>query len=49
MPDHVHLNPVKAGLVERGADWKWSSAGLYEGVPTNRLLLNPIPPEWLMI
>ena len=35
---YMHLNPVRAGLVERAADWKWSSAGYYEhgedvGVP----------------
>lgn len=35
---YMHLNPVRAGLVERPADWKWSSARYYEhgedvGVP----------------
>ena len=49
MIDYVHLNPVKAGLVARAADWKWSSAGWFEGVPTNRLVLDTIPPEWLMM
>jgi len=49
MLDYVHLNPVKAGLVQRPADWKWSSAGWYEGAPTNRLILDPIPPDWLMM
>lgn len=34
--DYIHFNPVKHGLVERVADWKWSSFhryvqdGLYE-------------------
>ena len=33
-----HENPVRAGLVERATDWKWSSARWYEwrrsvGVP----------------
>jgi len=25
--DYIHENPVKAGLVEKGEDWEWSSAG----------------------
>jgi putative transposase len=25
--DYVHLNPVRRGLVERAAAWRWSSAG----------------------
>ncbi len=28
--DYMHLNPVRAGLVERACDWQWSSAGHYE-------------------
>ncbi len=36
--DYMHLNPVKAGLVEAAADWRYSSARHYEygqsvGVP----------------
>jgi putative transposase len=35
---YMHLNPVRAGFVERAVDWKWSSARWYEerrtvGVP----------------
>jgi putative transposase len=35
---YMHLNPVRAGLVERAIDWPWSSARWYErgqsvGVP----------------
>ncbi len=35
---YMHQNPVRAGLVERPADWRWSSAQWYEsggsiGVP----------------
>lgn len=26
--EYIHENPVKAGLVTRPEDWKWSSAGL---------------------
>ena len=36
--EYMHLNPVRAGLVEKPADWPWSSARWYEqgksvGVP----------------
>jgi putative transposase len=27
--EYIHFNPVKAGLVARPQDWKWSSAGDY--------------------
>lgn len=27
--DYMHNNPVKAGLVERAVDWRWSSARWY--------------------
>ena len=35
---YMHQNPVRAGLVERPVDWKWSSARWYDrqqtvGVP----------------
>lgn len=38
--DYMHMNPVRAGLVERAVDWKWGSARWYEqrkpvGVPVN--------------
>ena len=29
--DYLHLNPVRRGLVEKAADWFWSSAGFYTG------------------
>ncbi len=28
--DYMHANPVRAGLVERACDWRWSSARYYE-------------------
>jgi putative transposase len=36
--DYMHLNPVRAGLVDKAAQWKWSSARWYSerrpvGVP----------------
>ena len=30
--EYIHLNPVKAGLVQRSQDWRWSSANEYCGV-----------------
>jgi putative transposase len=29
--DYMHLNPVRAGLVARSSEWRWSSASFYEG------------------
>ena len=26
----MHMNPVRAGLVEKAVDWKWSSARWYD-------------------
>jgi putative transposase len=43
---YVHENPIRRGLVERATDWRWSSAGWYQGEPKNDLRLDPIPPEW---
>lgn len=28
---YIHLNPVRRGLVERAADWRWSSAAFWDG------------------
>jgi len=52
--EYIHLNPVKAGLVQRPADWKWSSVHDYTGtlqgpagvgspIPVNRVLLPADP------
>jgi putative transposase len=30
--EYIHLNPVKAGLVPRPQDWRWSSVHEYSGV-----------------
>ncbi|MBS0209259.1 MAG: transposase [Planctomycetes bacterium] len=40
--EYMHMNPVRAGLVERTVDWPWSSARWYEqqrtvGVPISWL------------
>ena len=40
--EYMHRNPVRAGLVEKAADWKWSSARWYdEGKPTGLLIRWP--------
>jgi len=46
MVDYLHMNPVRRGLVERSSDWRWSSAGWFEGRRTNDLRPDPIPSEW---
>jgi putative transposase len=38
---YIHNNPIKRGLVDRAADWRWSSAAWYErreGLP-----MDPLP------
>jgi hypothetical protein len=30
--EYIHLNPVKAGLVRRPQDWRWSSFNEYSGM-----------------
>jgi putative transposase len=39
---YMHLNPVRAGLVTRTIDWRWSSARWYEEQRTVG-----IPIEWV--
>jgi putative transposase len=46
MLDYLHLNPVRRGLVQRAADWKWSSATAFEG-GVCPIPLDPIPWDWL--
>ena len=31
--NYIHNNPVRAGLVERAIDYKWSSARIWQGCP----------------
>jgi putative transposase len=40
--NYMHLNPVRAGLVEEATDWKWSSARWYE-----RQCSVGVPIEWI--
>ena len=30
MINYIHYNPVRKGLVENPADWRWSSYNYYE-------------------
>jgi putative transposase len=47
MIDYVHANPVRRGLVTRGQDWKWSSAGWFVDQPLNDLKPDEIPWDWV--
>jgi putative transposase len=44
--EYIHLNPVRKGLVERAAQWQWSSAAWYVERRRTPLSVDPIPPEW---
>lgn len=44
--DYVHANPIRRGLVARPADWRWSSAGWFEGDSCSCLVPDRLPPEW---
>ncbi|HEY3027269.1 MAG TPA: transposase [Pyrinomonadaceae bacterium] len=33
--NYIHLNPVRAGLVERVIDYRWSSARIWQGCATD--------------
>ncbi len=39
---YMHMNPVRAGLVEKAVDWRWSSARWYEAGRTVG-----VPIEWV--
>lgn len=32
--NYIHLNPVRAGFVERAVDYRWSSARIWQGCPS---------------
>jgi putative transposase len=40
--DYIHGNPIRRGLVERAIDWRWSSAGFWEGDRSGPLEMDPI-------
>jgi hypothetical protein len=33
--NYIHLNPVRAGMVERTIDYRWSSARIWQQVPND--------------
>ena len=41
--EYIHANPVRRGLVERTADWLWSSAGFWAGDSNPLLRMDAIP------
>jgi putative transposase len=49
---YIHNNPVRAGLVARARDWKWSSARWYESdgreVDPDLPTIHGLPPEALL-
>lgn len=47
MVEYIHRNPVRRGLVEDVADWRWSSAAWFLGVGESPLVPDRIPPEWV--
>ena len=48
--EYIHFNPVKAGLVKRPEDWKWSSVHAYTGsTKAPRGKGSPIPVERIMM
>ena len=42
--EYIHLNPVRAGLVERAEDWPWSSVRDYTGWLSRTVSAHPILP-----
>ena len=40
---YVERNPIRAGLVARAEDYRWSSAAAHCGLRTDRLLSNDLP------
>ena len=47
MIEYIHLNPVRRGLVEKAADWRWSSAAWLSGAGESPMVPDPIPTHWL--
>ena len=45
--DYLHMNPVRKKLCEQANQWRWSSAGCFEGSPLNELKVDRIDLDWL--
>ena len=41
--DYIHANPVCRGLVQNPADWIWSSARFWAGMPDPVMRMDPLP------
>jgi hypothetical protein len=46
--NYIHLNPVRAGLVERATDYHWSSARIWQRSPLENepLLIDADQIKW---
>jgi putative transposase len=44
MIEYIHQNPVRRGLVQKAADWVWSSASFYAGETDVPIAMDPLPP-----
>ena len=44
--DYLHLNPVRAGLVRKASDWRYSSAGQYAGLMLPSVLEVEVIDAW---
>ena len=42
--EYIHLNPVRAGLVQRAEEWPWSSAREYSGAIQEEATRHPLLP-----
>jgi putative transposase len=42
---YMHLNPMKRGLVEHPADWRWSSFGFYRDGSAGLIRIDPCAPR----
>jgi putative transposase len=50
--DYIHLNPVRRGLADTAAEWKWSSAAYYLGNGRQQLpnlpRIHNLPANWFV-
>ncbi|MCA9243387.1 MAG: transposase [Phycisphaerales bacterium] len=44
--DYIHANPVRRGLVFRATDWRWSSAGFWDGDRDATLVMDNPADYW---
>jgi putative transposase len=46
---YIHMTPVRKGHVSKPSEWKWSSAGWFEGLEPNNPKPDCIPPDWCVV